>query len=254
MPASANAAPPDEPVTTATTPDPAASAPAPQDATAPSSEVPPASAAAPADAAAPPADNAAAPVPAPVVADANAPIAAQLRELADGKFDRLIGGKKDRPAFDAYYAAHGYAPVWITDGKLNARATAAIAYLGQVDADGLDPADYPVPSLLASTTDPAALAEAEMRLTASVVNYAHHASTGRVHWSRISSSILYEVKAPAPADILAAMADDSKDVTTTLAGYEPQAPNYIALKAKLADLRAGKSGPPQDADRERAGT
>jgi L,D-transpeptidase YcbB len=243
MPASANAAPPDEPVTTATTPDPAASEPAPQNATAPSSEAPPASAAAPADAAAPPADNAAAP--APVVADANAPIAAQLRELANGKFDRLIGGKKDRPAFDAYYAAHGYAPVWIADGKLNARANAAIAYLGQVDADGLDPADYPVPSISASTTDPAALAEAEMRLTASVVNYAHHASTGRVHWSRISSSILYEVKAPAPADVLSAMADDSKDVTTTLAGYEPQAPNYIALKAKLADLRAGKSGGPR---------
>jgi murein L,D-transpeptidase YcbB/YkuD len=30
-------------------------------------------------------------------------------------------------------------------------------------------------------------------------------------------------------------------VAATLAGYEPQAPNYIALKAKLADLRAGKT-------------
>ncbi len=242
-PASANAAVPDEPVTTATTPNPAASeTPAPQSATATGGETPPASAAAPADTAAPPADNAAAPAPAPVVADANAPIAAQLRELANGKFDRLMGGKKERPAFDAYYAAHGYAPVWISDGKLNARAAAAIAYLGQVDADGLDPADYPVPNVSASTSDPAALAEAEMRLTASVVTYAHHASTGRVHWSRISSSILYEVKAPAPADVLAAVAD-AKDVTATLAGYEPQAPNYIALKAKLADLRAGKTGP-----------
>jgi len=52
-----------------------------------------------------------------------------------------------------------------------------------------------------------------------------------VHWSRISSSILYEVKPPVPADVLGAMAD-AKDVAATLAGYEPQAPNYIALKAK----------------------
>jgi L,D-transpeptidase YcbB len=205
-------------------------------------EVPAASTTAPADSAAAPADNAAAPAatPAPMVADANTPIATQLRELANGKFDRIIGGKSNRPAFDAYYAAHGYAPIWITDGKFNERAAAAIAYLGQVDADGLDPADYPVPNISTSVSDAAALAEAEMRLSASVVTYAHHASVGRVQWSHVSSSILYEVKPPAPAAVLVAAAD-AKDVTATLAGYEPQAPNYIALKAKLADLRAGKT-------------
>ena len=205
-------------------------------------EVPARSVTVPADNGAVPADNTAAPapMPAPVVADANAPIVALLRELANGKFDRIVGGQNNRPVFDAYYAAHGYAPIWITDGKFNERAAAAIAYLGQVDADGLDPADYPVPSVSASTTDPAALAEAEMRLSASVVTYAHHASVGRVHWSHVSSSILYEVKPPTPAAVLAAVAD-AKDVAATLAGYEPQAPNYIALKAKLADLRAGKT-------------
>ena len=51
------------------------------------------------------------------VADANTPIADQLRELANGKFDRIVGGKKERPAFDAYYAARDYAPLWITDGN-----------------------------------------------------------------------------------------------------------------------------------------
>ncbi len=197
---------------------------------------------APADNGAVPADNTAAPapMPAPVVADGNTPIAALLRELANGKFDRIVGGTNNRPAFDAYYAAHGYAPIWITDGKFNERAAAAIAYLGQVDADGLDPADYPVPNMSTSVSDPAALAEAEMRLSASVVIYAHHASVGRVQWSHVSSSILYEVKPPAPAAVLVAVAD-AKDVAATLAGYEPQAPNYIALKAKLADLRAGKT-------------
>ena len=205
-------------------------------------EVPAPSATAPADNAAVPADNTAAPapMPAPVVADGNTPIAALLRELANGKFDRIVGGTNNRPTFDAYYAAHGYAPIWITDGKFNERAAAAIAYLGQVDADGLDPADYPVPNMSTSVSDPAALAEAEMRLSASVVTYAHHASVGRAQWSHVSSSILYEVKPPAPAAVLVAVAD-AKDVAATLAGYEPQAPNYIALKAKLADLRAGKT-------------
>jgi murein L,D-transpeptidase YcbB/YkuD len=190
-----------------------------------------------------PTENAAAPAtaPAPVVADANTPIATALRELANGKFDRIVS-KKDRPAFDAYYAAHGYAPVWITDGQFNERAKAAIAYLGQVDADGLDPADYPVPNISAAAADPAALAEAEIRLSASVATYAHHAAAGRIHWSRVSSDILYEVKAPTPAEVLTAVVD-SKDVAATLAGYEPQAPNYVALKAKLAELRGGKIEP-----------
>ncbi len=175
------------------------------------------------------------------VADANTPIADQLRELSNGKFDRFVGGKKDRPAFEAFYAARNYAPLWITDGKVNARAKEAIAYLGQVDADGLDPADYPVPNF-AAATNPATLADAEMRLTASVVTYAHHASIGRVHWSRVSGDILYELKAPAPSDVLGAIAD-AKDIPALLAGYEPQTPNYIALKAKLAELRSGKMEP-----------
>jgi L,D-transpeptidase YcbB len=217
-------------------------APATQPVTATGGDEVPAPSAATADHGAVPADNTAAPapMPAPVVADGNTPIAALLRELANGKFDGIVGGKNNRPAFDAYYAAHGYAPIWITDGKFNERAAAAIAYLGLVDADGLDPADYPVPNIATSVSDSAALAEAEMRLSASVVTYAHHASVGRVQWSHVSSSILYEVKPPAPAAVLATVAD-ARDVAATLAGYEPQTPNYIALKAKLADLRAGKT-------------
>src|SRR5208282_898562 len=117
------------------------------------------------------------------VVEADAAIVEQLRELANGKFDRIIGGKKERAAIEAFYSGRNYAPLWITDGKANARGIAAIAYLGQVYTDGLDPADYPAPNF-ASFTDPAALAEAEIKFTVSVVAYAHHAQMGRVHWSR----------------------------------------------------------------------
>ena len=241
----APSAPAEQPAVVAAPPAPTAPAPAVTEAPAPApaaqpitatggDEVPAVAATSPATAPSEPATTA---TPS-VVADANTPIADQLRELATGKFDRILGGKKDRAGFEAYYAARNYAPLWITDGKVNARAKEAMAYLGQVDADGLDPADYPVPNF-SSLTNPAALAEAEMRLTASVVTYAHHASIGRVHWSRVSSDILYELKAPAPADVLAALAD-AKDTTAVLAAYEPQTPNYIALKAKLAELRGGK--------------
>jgi L,D-transpeptidase YcbB len=172
------------------------------------------------------------------VADGNTAIIEKLRDLAAGKFDRMLGGKKERAAIEAYYSSRDYAPLWLTDGKPNARAQAAIAYLGHVDADGLEPGDYPTPNF-ASLSDPSALAEAELRLSLSVVAYAHHAEVGRVHWSRVSGDISYEPKIPAPADVLAKIGTAS-DVGGALASYEPQSPGYLALKAKLAELRAGK--------------
>ncbi len=192
-----------------------------------------------------PAKAAAEPVanPAPAAAalsPADAPIADQLRELANGKFDRIIANKQARTTIDAFYSGRSYAPIWITDGKANARAKAAIAYLGHVDADGLEPADYPVPNF-AAASDPAALAEAELRLTESVLTYSRHASIGRVAWSRVSVDIQFTETAPDAADVLAAVLGGS-DVGQVLDSYEPKTPGYLALKAKLADIRAGEVG------------
>src|SRR6516225_5928165 len=178
------------------------------------------------------------PAAAPVAAGPDAAIAEQLRELGNGKFDRIIGSEKDRTPIEAFYSSRNYAPLWIADGKPNTPATAAIGYLRHVDGDGLDPADYPVPTfaMLSAPTD---LADAEIKLTAAVVTYARHASVGRVHWSRVSGDIEYSTPAAEPGDVLAAIAGAS-DVAATLDSYEPQTPGYRALKAKLADIRAGK--------------
>jgi murein L,D-transpeptidase YcbB/YkuD len=189
-------------------------------------------------AATPAAEPPAATAAAPAASGPDAAITEQLRDFANGKFDRIIGSKKDRAPIEAFYSSRNYAPLWITDGKVNARATAAIGYLRHVDADGLDPADYPVPNFAVLGT-PADLADAEIKLTNAVVTYAHHASVGQVHWSRVSSDIEYSTPPAEPGDVLPAIADAS-DVAATLDSYEPQTPGYRALKAKLADIRAGK--------------
>ncbi len=229
------------PAKQAETPNPAAAAP---DATpAQTGSVTPAPEATPAQtgaaaaepAAAPPAGNA---TPASTLPAADQAVADQLRNLSSGKFDRLLGGKSERTAVEAFYSGRSYAPLWITDGHANDRAKAAIDYLGHVDADGLDAADYPVADFKSS--DPATLAEAELRLTASAILYAHHASVGRVHWSRVSADISYDQKPPEPASVLAALAD-AKDVAAALDSYEPHAPGYLALKAKLAEIRGGNA-------------
>jgi murein L,D-transpeptidase YcbB/YkuD len=175
----------------------------------------------------------------PAAAAIDAPIIEQLHNLANGKFDRIIGSTKERTSIDAFYAGRNYAPLWLTDGKANARAQATIAYLGQVSADGLDPSDYPVPDF-ASLTDPVALADAEITLTTSVITYAHHAQIGRVHWSRVSGDIFYDQSAPDPAEVLTTVMEAKDVVGEVLAAYEPHAAAYLALKAKLAELRAGR--------------
>jgi murein L,D-transpeptidase YcbB/YkuD len=176
---------------------------------------------------------------APALSTADAAVVDQLRNLSSGKYDRIVGNKKDRTIVDAFYSGRDYAPLWITDGKLNERGKAVIAYLGHVDQDGLDPADYPVPNFSA-LSEPGDLAEAELKLDMTIITYAHHASTGRVHWSRVSGDIYYTLTAPEPADVLAAMVE-AKDMAKALDAYEPRTAGYLALKAKLAEIRAGKN-------------
>src|SRR5262245_22615555 len=101
-----------------------------------------------------PAAPAAAPV-APVAAPAyqgpalgaiDQQVADKLREILAGKADRIID-RKNKQAVDAFYAARGYAPLWVDTGNAGDRAKAVARFLANVGVDGLDPADYRVPEI-----------------------------------------------------------------------------------------------------------
>jgi murein L,D-transpeptidase YcbB/YkuD len=210
----------------------------------------------PAPAAAPAVPAAAAPVaPAPskettgnvqyqvASAEVDAQIADKLRELSNGKFDRLVGGRKERASIEAFYSERNFAPLWITNGAINPRGNAATDYLAHVDEHGLEPGDYPSPEFKAGA-EVDALTEAELKLTLSVITFARHAQIGRVHYSRIASDILYEQDRPEPAEVL------KKIVTATstadaLDSFHPPHPGYKALRAKLAEVRKTPDGAPQ---------
>jgi murein L,D-transpeptidase YcbB/YkuD len=169
---------------------------------------------------------------------ADGAIVDKLREqLAAGKYDRFLGGKRERQAVEAFYASREFAPLWITDGAINERGKAAVAYLSRVETEGLDPGDYPLPEIRTGA-EPEASAEAEIRFTDSVLTFARHAQMGRVHFSRVASDILFNPVKPEPADVLGKLAD-AKDTGAALDSLNPQQPGYKALKAKLAELRNG---------------
>lgn len=177
---------------------------------------------------------AAAPAPAPVTTVADSAISDRLREIV-GKLDRSISRKADREGVEAYYKSHNYAPIWVSNGAGNDRAKSAIAYLAQADAVGLDPADYPTPDFKsAATVD--ALADAEVKLTAAALTFARQAQVGRVHFTRVSADIQFDLKAPEPADVLAALGNGS-DAGKVLDSYNPPMAEFKALREKLAELR-----------------
>lgn len=199
-----------------------------------------------APAAAPPAAATAAPAPEPVkaasgVPAADQPVADKIRELMGAKASRHFDRKGERAAVEKFYAAREFAPLWTQSGTATARAKGVIARLSDAAAEGLDASDYPVPDFTAAAT-PDALAEAELKLTASMLDYARQAQSSRMHWSQVAADILYPEHPTDPAEVLANVTT-AKDASAALEGYNPPHKLYKDLKAKLAELRGQGEGP-----------
>ena len=195
----------------------------------------------PATAAAPAAEPAKEPVKAASnVPPADQPVADKLREMLGAKSVRYFDRKNERAAVEKFYTAREYAPLWTQAGKLTDGGKGVVARLKDAAAEGLNPADYPVPDFTAATS-PDALADAEMKLTASMLDYARQAQSGRMHWSQVSADILYPEHPTDPAEVLANISS-AKDTSVALDGYNPPHKLYKELKAKLAELRGLSDG------------
>jgi L,D-transpeptidase YcbB len=176
-----------------------------------------------------------------VMKAADLPVAEKMRELISSRLDRLVPGKKERTAVEAFYQGRGFAPLWIENGSPSTRLKAAGARLRAADTDGLEPGDYMTPDLAKlATADADALADAELKFTNTVLTFARHAQAGRVAPSRISPNIDFAPPVPEPADALAKLAA-AQDVAKALDSFNPPHDGFRALKAKLAELR-GRSG------------
>src|ERR1041385_5568556 len=124
------------------------------------------------------------------VAPADQPVADRLCDLLGAKSSKYFDRKAERAAVEKFYGSRDYPPGWTEAGSLTAGAKGVIARLQDAAADGLNAADYPVPNFAAATS-PDALADAELKLTASMLDYARQAQSGRMHWSQVSADILY---------------------------------------------------------------
>jgi len=168
------------------------------------------------------------------------PVADRLHELFGAKAARYFDRKVERSAVEKFYTAREFAPIWTQSGKLTDTARGVVARLKDAASDGLNPADYSIPDFTAATT-PDALADADLKLTASMLDYARHAQSGRMHWSQVSGDIQYPEHPTDPNEVLTNVTS-AKDASLALDGYNPPHKLYLALKKKLAELRGVGDG------------
>ena len=214
-------------------------APAPSAAPAAASEptATPKDAAAPAPAANPAvaSEPAAAPDPLAALDPADRAVAEKIRDLLAAKNNAIFASKREHAAVEAFYQNRHLAPLWLDKGVENARAQAVIARLKNAAADGLDVNDYKTPTFAGLSAD--ALAEAELKLTQTLLTYARHLQSGRFPYTRVSNNIELPQDPPDPAQVLAKIAE-AADAGAALDGFSPPHEGYKKLKAMLAQMRA----------------
>lgn len=171
---------------------------------------------------------------------ADAAIAEKLRELIALRGERFLSRKEERDAVEVFYRDRGFKPLWIENGAEAQRTAAAVAYIKGIDADGMEPADYPAPNFKLAEADK--LAEQELIYTAEILEFIRHASTGRVHWSRVTKDAVYSHSGIDPLDMLNKLA--TGNAAEVLASAQPPHEQYRLLKAQLAELRGKTEAQP----------
>jgi L,D-transpeptidase YcbB len=175
------------------------------------------------------------------VAPADQPVADKLKDMLAAKNLRYFDRKSERSAVEKFYGTRDFAPLWTQAGSLTDTAKGVIARLKDAASDGLNAGDYPVPDFAAATT-PDALADADLKLTDSMLDYARQAQSGRMHWSQVSADIQYPEHPTDPTEVLANVTS-TKDASAALDSYNPPQKPYRELKRKLAELRGQGDGP-----------
>jgi L,D-transpeptidase YcbB len=154
--------------------------------------------------------------------------------------------RKDRESIVAFYAAKSNKMVWLDNGAWTAAAKGIAAALEKAAEEGLDPSDYRIPDInvLPKDARDEGLADADIRFSVTAVNYARDARGARIDPSKLGKYVTPNLDLPQPLDVLEAVTA-AADAGAALAAYNPRHSGYLALKAKLAELRTSRPIVPQ---------
>ncbi|MDP4823693.1 MAG: L,D-transpeptidase family protein, partial [Aestuariivirgaceae bacterium] len=150
----------------------------------------------------------------------------------------------EKAAILGFYANRSFKPAWVSrEQGITPQGRAVLAKLATAGEDGLEARDY-LPTGLSGFTDDgaslkdndAALARADVAITAMAARYAHELHSGRIVPKRLSG--YYDIDPPkADLEALLNEAALAGDPAAVLAAASPVHPEYAIFKAELARQR-----------------
>ncbi|MBM4243630.1 MAG: hypothetical protein FJ148_07430 [Deltaproteobacteria bacterium] len=177
------------------------------------------------------------------LADDLAPLIAQ--SLSDPAPLTVGGTRLDVAVLRALYDPRASAPLWVTAPDANARIDAVVAFLRQVDRDGLEPQSYRVSLIEArrGSTEPLGRAELDMLLSEAVMRYGVHVRTGarrpRVQIPEIEPMVVDPDPIAIALDLAAA---PPVEIASRMQRLTPQTAEYATMRDLLARYREIAAG------------
>ena len=165
--------------------------------------------------------------------------------------DRLSSGsppssvrKSEQDALINYYAISDQGLLWVDENGLSVRGRAIIAEIKKADDYGLRASDYALPNLDDFNSDDAKatdqLADAEVAISYAVLDYARDARGGRIDPQSLSKNLDPTLTLPDPSEVIRSIAIRS-DPAAYLRSFQPDHPQFEALRRKLIELRGSDS-------------
>ena len=151
--------------------------------------------------------------------------------------------KAEQGALVEFYSVPDQKPLWVDQNGLTERGKAVIAEIKNADGYGLRSADYVLPKTDGfSASDPNKadwLADSEIMVSYAVLDYANDARGGRITPQRLSENLDPSLALPDPSEVIESIAIRS-DPAAYLRSFQPDQPQFEALRQKLIALRGGK--------------
>jgi L,D-transpeptidase YcbB len=150
--------------------------------------------------------------------------------------------KTDQAALVEYYAVPDQPLLWVDENGLNERAKLAMSEIAKADDYGLRASDYALPKAEFKAADAKAadwLADAEVKISYAVLDYANDARGGRLDPQRLSENLDPSLALPDPSEVIGSIAFRS-DPGAYLRSFQPDQPQFEALRQKLLDARGGR--------------
>ncbi|MGD9501129.1 MAG: murein L,D-transpeptidase [Methyloceanibacter sp.] len=174
-----------------------------------------------------------------------------IQQLLAAKFTTATKTKlSEQGALVEFYAAPEQRPLWVDENGLTERGKAIVAEIEAADDYGLRARDYalPAPDSFAPASSNATewLADAEIKISYAVLGYARDARGGRIVPERVSPNLDPSLALPNPSEVIDSIAIRA-DPAAYLRSFQPDHPQFEALRQKLLELRGRKAETPNHA-------